>query len=863
MQRIVITLLLLLAAGCRCGLLVPVPTDALLFPDRIEFPDTWLDETSDVTFEVRNPGRTSRALTLMPSDEAIEGARQSLLPPGESVTLTLTFRPRLAGPFEGVLLVEDVERGESAPVAIRGLALAVPDCRDTQTCQKSRFDKNLRQCIVVDEPDGTPCASGLACFASAECIHGECRGKNVTCNDGKRCTLDVCNEAGCGSVDFAPYCPTPDNPCEVATCTEFTGCAAEPVPDGTACGLRTCSSARVCINGACVTRVPPANQSCAEVLIGVPAGRGFNDGQGTDVRFDTPVSIAVDDDTAYVSESGVIRKVSSTGVVTTIAGMRLGTRSVSLVDGVAGNARFGPRPLVTAAAKGQLLVFDEGALRQVTPRGVVRTLVPQANGPELGRDGVGAAAILGNVTDAVVAAPGLVHFAVLACPNFCADGGTISLRSANVFGEVRTLGTTHTTFFHKDRDIEVTRAGVVCAKGWDTSRMVETTWRLEARDGGLISAPGPCLKRHFSTGALAKGTLSFGGTPIRRVSSLEEDSTDGPWATASTGVLLSAAESPDGGVWFVDGNGDLGANRGSFRIRRSVSGVLQTIAGPRPDRRLVDGRADGGRLAQPRQLELIGNRLFWSDHRVVRELNLDDALASTIGVHDPRESITRDGAPDAAVFLEPRQLVAHQGGLLVRDASFSIRRVDLASRNVTTVLVWAPDSSLFPAGLGRFREVSGSLWTNTDAQELSPIWLDGGQGPSVTLPFRVEDFDTRGASLVVAGTAPAASFATELFEFDVTTRTVRKLAGQPASQGTTFVAGAVTTARLGAIKNVRLGPGGLIYWSQGDENALNVLTLTGQVRRVIELADTPLDFVVEPAGTLLVLVDAAVLRVVP
>ncbi len=90
---------------------------------------------------------------------------------------------------------------------------------------------------------------------------------------------------------------------------------------------------------------------------------------------------------------------------------------------------------------------------------------------------------------------------------------------------------------------------------------------------------------------------------------------------------------------------------------------------------------------------------------------------------------------------------------------------------------------------------------------------------------------------------------------------VRLLAGRPETEGRDFLPGLASVARLGSMRHVRVAPSGAIYWSLRDDNSINVLTPAGEVQRVIELADQPVDFVVEPGGTLLVAVASAILRV--
>jgi DNA-binding beta-propeller fold protein YncE len=89
--------------------------------------------------------------------------------------------------------------------------------------------------------------------------------------------------------------------------------------------------------------------------------KGFTDGTGTAAKFDSPKGVAVDkNNNVYVADQGnhAIRKITSAGVVTTIAG-----------DGKAGSnertdsepARFnGPRALAVNPASTILYIADQG-----------------------------------------------------------------------------------------------------------------------------------------------------------------------------------------------------------------------------------------------------------------------------------------------------------------------------------------------------------------------------------------------------------------------------------------------------------------------------------------------------------------------
>ena len=128
-------------------------------------------------------------------------------------------------------------------------------------------------------------------------------------------------------------------------------------------------------------------------LAGLAGSFGAADGTGSAARFAFPLGVATDAvGNVYVADTGnhTIRKISSGGVVTTLAGVA----GVSgFADGTGGAARFDQPSGLAADAAGNLYVTDSGnaTIRKVTPAGVVTTLAGEA-GIEGSSDGAGSTA---------------------------------------------------------------------------------------------------------------------------------------------------------------------------------------------------------------------------------------------------------------------------------------------------------------------------------------------------------------------------------------------------------------------------------------------------------------------------------------
>jgi len=113
---------------------------------------------------------------------------------------------------------------------------------------------------------------------------------------------------------------------------------------------------------------------------------GRRDGTGTDAGFSHPEGIAYDsrDGALYVADgsNNEIRRVTTAGVVTTVAGGREG-----FADGTGASAHFsGPTGIAYDAADGYLYVTDPGneRIRRVTPDGITTTVTGGSNASFVG-----------------------------------------------------------------------------------------------------------------------------------------------------------------------------------------------------------------------------------------------------------------------------------------------------------------------------------------------------------------------------------------------------------------------------------------------------------------------------------------------
>lgn len=158
---------------------------------------------------------------------------------------------------------------------------------------------------------------------------------------------------------------------------------------------------------------------------------GYVDAAGNNARFNYPLGLAFDSSgNLYVADGGnnCIRKITSAGAVTTLAGL---AGSQGTVDGVANVARFNAPHGIAVDGAGNVYVGDYGnhAIRKVTSGGVVSTLAG-ALGNAGALDGNGNSARFNNPQGVAVDPAGNVYVA---------DGSNHAIRKITSDGTVTTF----------------------------------------------------------------------------------------------------------------------------------------------------------------------------------------------------------------------------------------------------------------------------------------------------------------------------------------------------------------------------------------------------------------------------------------
>ncbi len=158
---------------------------------------------------------------------------------------------------------------------------------------------------------------------------------------------------------------------------------------------------------------------------------GSADGTGTAARFNAPNGVAVDSSgNVYVSDStnNLIRKITSAGVVTTLAGV-VGVSGTQ--DGTGSGALFNHPTGLAVDSTGNLYLADTGnsTIRKITPAEVVTTLAGLPGIAGL-TDGTGSSAFFNQPLAVAVDSSGTVYVA---------DTGNAAIRKVTSTGTVSTL----------------------------------------------------------------------------------------------------------------------------------------------------------------------------------------------------------------------------------------------------------------------------------------------------------------------------------------------------------------------------------------------------------------------------------------
>lgn len=453
-----------------------------------------------------------------------------------------------------------------------------------------------------------------------------------------------------------------------------------------------------------IRRISPSG--VVSTLAGLARSPGSADEAGTAARFRFPAGVAVDGTgTTFVADSGnhTLRKVTSAGVVSTIAGLP-GNPGSS--DGIGASSRFSSPKGVAVDSAGVLYIADEGnsAIRTVSPTAVVATLAGLAGSPG-SADGSGTVGRFEGPHGIAVSTAGTV---------IVGDHGNNAVRSVTSEGVVSTLaglaggagstdGSGSAARFDSPSGIAVDSSGnVYAADGQNTIRKISSLGEVTTfagLAGSAGSADGTGSGARFSnpngTAADAQGNIYVADTynhTIRKVTPAGVVSTvagmAGTPGSQNGSPGNSQFDSPRGVA--VDPSGVLYvADTGNHTIRRVVPGVsVSLVAGSAG----VPG-SDDGHFNSPLGIAVDGSgNLYVADtfNHAIRKILPDGAVSTLAGL--PGVPGYVDATGTSARFNYPRGIVVDGSGYLrVADASNNVIR-DIAPTGVVSTRAGVAES---------------------------------------------------------------------------------------------------------------------------------------------------------------------------
>jgi sugar lactone lactonase YvrE len=463
----------------------------------------------------------------------------------------------------------------------------------------------------------------------------------------------------------------------------------------------------------------------------MPGGRGSTDGNGSTARFLAPSSVAVDaSGNVYVADknSNTIRKVTSSGVVTTLAGLAgiPGSR-----DGTGSNARFNNPSGVAVDSSGNVYVADtyNNIIRKVTPSGVVCTLAGFALNSG-STDGLTSNARFNFPSGIAVDGSGNVYVA---------DQNNNTLRKLTPGGLVTTLaglagsspgssdGTGSAARFNSPNGLAVDASGNIYVADTDnhtvrkvTPAGVVTTLAGQVGNFGSSDGSGSAAQFSFPYGVTVDGSGNVFvadqyNFTIRKVTSAGVVTT----LAGRVGVQGSSDGTGSAARFYqpsgvtVDGSGNVFvADSANYTIRKVTSGgVVSTLAGLAPSPGSTNGTGSSARLNCPFGVAVEGGgNVYVADttNHTIRKVTPAGVVSTLAGLAGNMGS--SNGTGSSARFYSPTGVALDSSGniYVVDQGNHTIRKV--TSAGVVTTLAGLAGSSGSSDGTGsaaRFNNPTG------------------------------------------------------------------------------------------------------------------------------------------------------------
>ena len=342
-----------------------------------------------------------------------------------------------------------------------------------------------------------------------------------------------------------------------------------------------------------------------EAIVTTLSGSDYaRDGMGSQAQFNSPHDTAVDAlGNVYVTDTnnGRIRKISPTGIVTTFAGSTRG-----YADGTGTAAQFTNPRGITIDIAGNLYVLDFSKIRKITPTGIVSTLAGSTAGYA---DGQGEAAQFnspygitvdasGNIYVAdtfnhrirKITATGLVSTIAGSTAGFVDETGILAKFNTPYSLVVDNSGTIYVTDYGNSKIRKINTNGVVTTFAGSTSGYADGTGTAAKFSGFreiTMDASGTIYVADTNNNRIRKITSAAVVTTIAGSTS---GLTDGTGIAAQFSFPYGVSTDASGNIYVADS--------GNQRIRKiTTTGVVTTLAGT--TRTVVDTSVENAQYNSP------------------------------------------------------------------------------------------------------------------------------------------------------------------------------------------------------------------------------------------------------------------------
>lgn len=477
-----------------------------------------------------------------------------------------------------------------------------------------------------------------------------------------------------------------------------------------------------------IRKITPAG--VVTTVAGTAGSSGSTDATGSSARFKSPLGVASDAaGTLYVADTGnhVIRKISSGGVVETLAGT---AGSSGSTDDTGASARFSSPYSVSVDGSNTVYVADTGnnTIRKITSGGVVSTLAGMV-GSNGAADGVGTMAGFSSPNAVAVGSGGTVY--VADTQNHVVRKIVVSTKAVTTYAGVSGIpgevdGAVRPAKFHAPQSALLDAAGNLFVSDTDdsvvrkvTASGVVSVWTgLQGVSG---SAEGSTATAQFNTpGAMAlaaSNTLVLADTGnhiIRKISSLPTVATFAGTAEQSgskdgsgTSNILTAAQFSSPSAVAVGSDGTIYVTDTDNNTIRKITtaGVVTTLAGSADDSGSDNGACLAARFYAPKGIAVDSrDNLYVADtgNNTIRKIVRGADCQVTTLAGSPDEAGSQNGAGMVARFDEPRSLAVDANGIVyVADFNNGIRKITV-SGSVSTLIALqdADDNMIVPNPTG-------------------------------------------------------------------------------------------------------------------------------------------------------------------